>query len=185
MHGRIKIVRVGQLTGDTENGIWNMSEAWPLMLSTAKELKCLPVIKQRLDWLPLDVAARAVVDLAFQRQEEKTQQVSVYHVVNSTEQNDWEDLLRWLKEIRDESFEVVEPGIWLDKLEALESHPAKKLLWLWEKAFRNQNGMDSVELSVNRTMRASKALREFIGVDEPLTRKIWAWLEDEIAEGQS
>lgn len=42
LKGRISIVRIGQLCGDTKSGIWNVTEAWPLMLSSVEVLGALP-----------------------------------------------------------------------------------------------------------------------------------------------
>ena len=39
---RVTVARVGQLCGDTEHGIWNETEAWPLLVRTADEVGCLP-----------------------------------------------------------------------------------------------------------------------------------------------
>lgn len=38
------ILRIGQIVGDTKNGIWNTSEAIPLMIQTADTLGCLPAL---------------------------------------------------------------------------------------------------------------------------------------------
>lgn len=181
MRGRVNVVRVGQLTGDTRTGVWNMSEAWPLLLSTVKALRCLPGIAQKLDWLPLDVAGAAVVDIALGSGE---RECGVYHVVNRAPERDWGDLLRWVERVSAEEFEVVEPGVWLGRLAGLEEHPAKKLLWLWEQAFGGSaggRGNLEVRFSVDRTTEASKAFRDFGGVNEVLLGKIWAWLEEELS----
>ncbi|KAL8994606.1 MAG: hypothetical protein Q9169_005468 [Polycauliona sp. 2 TL-2023] len=61
----IAILRIGQITSDTNSGIWNTSEAYPLMLSTAPILHALPDLDYlRLDWLPVDMAAKAVLEVA-------------------------------------------------------------------------------------------------------------------------
>lgn len=38
----VTIARVGQLCGDTMHGIWNETEAWPLLVRTANEVGSLP-----------------------------------------------------------------------------------------------------------------------------------------------
>jgi len=183
MEGRIKIVRVGQLTGDTKNGIWNMSEAWPLMLSTVRELKCLPKIEQELDWLPFDIAAKAVVDISLADTEPRD---LVYHVLNSRGKSSWNDLLRWAQEFEAEKFEAVEPSVWLKKLEATKDHPAKRLLWLWEEALQTLEGgkVKRVAFSVENGAKVSEALKYFQGVDKELVRKIWLWIEEKTAQGK-
>lgn len=181
MQERVKIVRVGQLTGDTKNGVWNMSEAWPLMLSTAKVLKGLPTIDQKLDWLPLDVAAEAVVDITLR--DGARSEGNVYHVVNDSQGENWRHLLRWIESARSETLEVFVPTIWLRKLDSLEDHPAKKLLWLWRRSLcpaLGQSGKGQPEFSTERAREVSKALREFKGVNEQLVHKIWTWLESEV-----
>lgn len=42
--GRVSIARIGQLCGDTEHGVWNESEAWPLLIATTRYTGCLPVL---------------------------------------------------------------------------------------------------------------------------------------------
>ena len=73
---RITIMRVGQLSGNSQTGVWNAFEAYPLMLSTAKKeiLGCLPDLDkarraqgeraEELNWLPVDSAAQAFIEVA-------------------------------------------------------------------------------------------------------------------------
>jgi hypothetical protein len=46
------------------SGVRNMSEALPLMLTTVDTIRCLLRPKEPLSWLPLSVAAEAVVQIA-------------------------------------------------------------------------------------------------------------------------
>jgi thioester reductase-like protein len=39
---RAQIMRIGQVVGDTRHGLWNDSEAWPLVIRSALTLKTLP-----------------------------------------------------------------------------------------------------------------------------------------------
>lgn len=62
---RITIIRVGQLSADTQNGVWNASEAYPQILASAKFTDGdLPDLgnEEKLTWLPLDIAAKAFVE---------------------------------------------------------------------------------------------------------------------------
>lgn len=43
LRGRVSIARIGQLCGDTLHGVWNESEAWPLLVATSRYVQCLPV----------------------------------------------------------------------------------------------------------------------------------------------
>ncbi|KAI1007254.1 hypothetical protein K3495_g969 [Podosphaera aphanis] len=177
MAGKVKIFRVGQLTGDTEKGVWNMTEAWPLMLSTLKALGCLPKLSQPLNWLPVDVAAEAVVELALKKCPDRC---SVYHIVNKSTEKIWLDLLGWLQEFTRQKFDVVDAKHWLSKLEKLESHPAQQLLELWKAAYGGDESRDDhvpIKICTKKTERVTHALRRGV-VDKELSYKIWRWLEE-------
>ncbi|KAK0275938.1 hypothetical protein LTR35_010707 [Friedmanniomyces endolithicus] len=62
MHARV--LRIGQLSGDTKAGIWNDTEAIPLMIRSALAVGALPALDERPSWLPVDVCAEVVVALA-------------------------------------------------------------------------------------------------------------------------
>ncbi|KAL8684645.1 MAG: hypothetical protein Q9218_008201, partial [Villophora microphyllina] len=145
----IAILRVGQLTADTVKGIWNMSEAYPLILSTAPVLRALPNLPHSpLDWLPVDVAAGAVLEVAGTlpltlprtvpaessgREEEGEEVVvegcPVFHVLNPHTFPQWSDLLSVIQAASPElEIKIVSPREWLDRLEGYEGElPAKKL----------------------------------------------------------
>lgn len=181
----IVVLRIGQLTGDTQNGVWNMAEAWPLMLSTFKQLGCLPDLNESLSWLPVDVAAKAVVQIAL-RDETEQGSCPVYHLVNNATTTRWRDLLCWFQGVEGLKFEIVSPGIWMERLEGLESHPAKALLGLWRGAYgdgqRDDNGKTKVDVrfQTEKTEAVAEAMKGVRPVDEELVRKIWAWLEGEL-----
>lgn len=163
-----------------------MTEAWPLMLSTVKQLGCLPDLDETLSWLPVDVAAMAVVEIALQ-DEIVEERCPVYHLVNNATVTKWRDLLSWLKGVDGLEFEIVSPGIWMERLEGLESHPAKALLGLWRGAYGNgQEGDNSkpkadVHFKTDKTEAVAEAMKGFGLVDEELVRKIWAWMDGELA----
>ena len=68
LRDRITVIRVGQLSADTQHGIWNASEAYPQILATAK---CaggiLPDLgrEESLTWLPIDIAAKSFIEASF------------------------------------------------------------------------------------------------------------------------
>lgn len=191
--GKVNIFRIGQLTGDTENGIWNISEVWPLLLSTVDALDCLPEIKEPLNWLPLDTAAAAIVDISFDHEEnddEKDEHQShVYHLVNNDSETTWSNLLAWSLDARAKPFDIVSPTAWLEKLERYPNkHPAKNLLGLWRKSYgRQSKETDSVipvyggtAFEIVEARKRSSAMQNIPPIDQALVKKIWFWLEDEI-----
>ncbi|KAL8667754.1 MAG: hypothetical protein Q9168_007199 [Polycauliona sp. 1 TL-2023] len=159
----IAILRIGQLTSDTVTGIWNTSEAYPLILSTAPVLHALPDLgTEVLDWMPVDVAARAVVeavgsmgvnhstqnqpDTAFQElpiddergtATAKGKDCPVFHILNPSPKPHWTDLLAYITSASPSlDIQILPPREWLAKLEAYEGDlPAKKLVGLWRGAF--------------------------------------------------
>lgn len=184
--GKVNVLRIGQLTGDTQNGVWNISEAWPLMLTTIDALDCLPQLDEVLNWLPLDTAATAVIDIAFSTPQNK-KKCSLYHLINNASETKWSELLCWIAATRTKPFEVVPAEVWLAKLENFPNkHPAKNLLGMWNLVYG-----DSVEgeqekkrtKAVFSTIEAEKktdAMRTLKPVDQELVIKIWAWVEEEI-----
>lgn len=179
MSGRVKIMRVGQLTGDTKNGVWNRSEAWPLMLSAARELESLPRLDENLSWLPVDVAAQAVIDISLGSYPHQDQ--LVYHLVNNDQTVSWMDLVQWVNKQRDDDLSIVEPMVWLDKLESLDQHPAKSLLGLWRGSFKNsvdrETDRDPTIFDTRNAVSGSFCMRDVGPVDEMLVGKIWHWLQ--------
>jgi hypothetical protein len=192
----LAVVRIGQLTADTENGVWNITEAWPLMLSTVKMLGCLPALEENIDWLPVDIAAKAILQISMTYDEHQGSTCPVYHLVNNSAAPRWKDLLAWFKSMDGLEFRTVKPDIWLSKLEEVDSHPAKALLGFW----RNAYGGDYKELreeessivhkklyrkisfATEKTESVSSAIKYAKPIDEVLVKRIWAWLESEIQE---
>ncbi|KAJ9651093.1 hypothetical protein H2198_009627 [Neophaeococcomyces mojaviensis] len=69
LHGRITVVRVGQLSADSKHGVWNKSEAYPQILASSKFTDgAIPDLgdEERLTWLPVDVAAKSFVEASLE-----------------------------------------------------------------------------------------------------------------------
>lgn len=58
------VLRIGQLVGDSQHGIWNETEAWPLMFRSGVSLGVLPDLEEQVGWLPVDLAAEAIAEAA-------------------------------------------------------------------------------------------------------------------------
>ncbi|KAJ1325740.1 ribosome biogenesis protein SSF1/2 [Microdochium nivale] len=128
---KITIIRIGQLCGSTNSGVWNASEAYPLMLSTSSITSSLPRLpNQGLNWLPVDQAAAAVVEIATVQatstEDEDEKNVQVYHVLQPHLRPTWDEMLKWLSESDiGAAFTVVPPEKWLDKLNIALSGPGE------------------------------------------------------------
>ncbi|KAM0208904.1 hypothetical protein ACHAQD_011441 [Fusarium lateritium] len=74
----LKVIRLGQISGDSQHGIWNPSEAVPTMILSALTVGALPQVEPESVfrvgdaqlWIPSDVAAAAIVDLTLSKVEE-------------------------------------------------------------------------------------------------------------------
>ena len=207
LRDHIKILRIGQLCGDTQQGVWNVTEAWPLMLSSSRVTECFPDLgRERLNWLPVDIAAEAVLEFAFQKSaparimresgspnkaSSPMEPCPVYHIVNNSRETTWSDLLGWLQRL-DPKIKVVPPAQWILKLDQLqqdgEQHPALKLLDMWRK---NYGGDDSgahtqsldITFDMTETEKASPTMRNVAPIGEQHFVKIWEWLQQELDSG--
>ncbi|KAG9126234.1 hypothetical protein FRC07_004314 [Ceratobasidium sp. 392] len=61
------VVRLGQLTGDTKSGSWSTTDWVPSIVGSSVSVGCLPTLTGDVSWLPLDIAARSVVDACTSR----------------------------------------------------------------------------------------------------------------------
>jgi thioester reductase-like protein/acyl-coenzyme A synthetase/AMP-(fatty) acid ligase len=151
-----RVLRIGQLAGDTRQAVWNDTEAIALMIRSAlpSSAGCLPLLNERPSWLPVDRAAEVIEQLALffrgsdsederedEREGEREGEHDVdlaYHIVNPCTFDFARDLLPVLQaHPAMPSFEVVDTRTWLDRLGASDGgdvarNPSRKLLEFWE-----------------------------------------------------
>ncbi|KAK4611750.1 Adenylate-forming reductase Nps10 [Fulvia fulva] len=198
LEGNMSVIRVGQLSGDAVHGIWNASEAYPLMLSSTNVTNCLPDLPgESVAWLPVDLAARTFLDLLdaksqATRRNSQSPAVNVYHVLSSdTSSTTWQMLLSWLQ--GDMNFDIVSAGEWLGRLERLQvsqndgerRHPSLKLLDFWQKAYSTPTEPRGSEKTVatyehDRTKSAMPSLGDLTPVNEKYARKLGAWVRENV-----
>ncbi|KAL4921371.1 male sterility protein-domain-containing protein [Aspergillus aurantiobrunneus] len=134
-------LRIGQVSGHSKKGLWNDSEAIPLMLRSALTLKALPGLDTVCSWLPADKLASSVLEIARARSlnslDEQTDgsgtdsDDSVYNLCNPRTIT-WSAMLDALPQHGFE-FETVPFSEWLQKLRDSEArgeemvNPAVKL----------------------------------------------------------
>lgn len=201
LHTRLKdhiaVLRIGQLCGDTESGIWNVTEAWPLMLSSMQVTGSLPQLQgERLSWLPVDIAAEAVLQVSLSNTFNNTNKsaIPVFHLLNPATQATWSDLLVWLEKISP-AFSIVSPSTWISQLDNLTGeaakHPARKLLGLWKEAYCNvddaergkQKEEEEVIFSMTETKKVAPVMRDVKPISEEQFTKIWKWIDREMMMG--
>ncbi|KAF2818865.1 putative NRPS-like enzyme [Ophiobolus disseminans] len=78
------IVRIGQLSGpERAAGIWKTEEHVPALLKASQMLSAFPYLKGDFSWLPVDRAARSLVDILFYGDAAKS---AYYHLENPIRQ---------------------------------------------------------------------------------------------------
>ena len=69
----------------TEQGTWNAKEWFPSLIKSSSHLGLLPGDlgpMQVVDWIPADILAQSVVELAFEANGKKAAAAGIYHLVN-------------------------------------------------------------------------------------------------------
>ncbi|KAJ5613372.1 hypothetical protein N7510_006566 [Penicillium lagena] len=56
-------LRIGQVSGHSKKGLWNDTEALPLMIRSTLTVRALPALDQTCSWLPVDTLASIIVEL--------------------------------------------------------------------------------------------------------------------------
>ncbi|KAF2225529.1 male sterility protein-domain-containing protein [Elsinoe ampelina] len=181
----VEVVRVGQLAGPVEKGgVWNEQEWLPSIISSSGEIGKLPMNlgnMETVDWVPVDVAADVMVELALEgRVDEKLHETERwFHLVNPRTVA-WGKLWPVVKEYYKEKgreLEVVTFEEWLKALKGLpatrenaERVPGLKLMDFYEGLAAPQ-GLP--RLATEKTEATSKTLKELGPVTEDMMEQ---WL---------
>ncbi|OQE24078.1 hypothetical protein PENFLA_c010G00241 [Penicillium flavigenum] len=134
-----RVLRIGQLGGDTVGAQWNDTEAVALMFRSALTTGALPELNERPSWLPVDQCGRAISDIAMDVSGSPDLNM-VYHLVNPRTFSWKDDLLPALRQGSAlPEFEVVPPQEWLSRLATSEQDPEKnpsvKLIDFWASKY--------------------------------------------------
>ncbi|KAJ9067192.1 hypothetical protein DSO57_1002255 [Entomophthora muscae] len=93
----LDIHRVGQVSGDTENGAWNTREHISLLIKAAQVMKMVPSkLFDGVTWIPVDVAARGMVEIHYSPN--NLHNSTINHIVNPTA-TPWGNVIDHLKEL--------------------------------------------------------------------------------------
>jgi carbohydrate kinase (thermoresistant glucokinase family) len=123
---KARVLRVGQIVADTVHGVWNDTEAIPLIMQSAMTVGALPKLQESPSWTPVDVVAKAVSEIAL------SDAGSIVANVTNARTFSWtNDLIPALREAGLQ-FDAVEPKEWVKRLadssDDVFSNPPKKLL---------------------------------------------------------
>jgi thioester reductase-like protein len=182
------IVRAGQLAGPSAHAggaAWNRHEWLPTIVHTSKVMKKLPRQlgnMERIDWVCMDTAAGAVIDIATAMHSEGDA-AQVYHLANprtTTWSQMYPAIQAFFEQESGNDIEVVEFDAWVDELASIpptkenaERVPGLKLLDFYQ-GLRLSSGLSTPALETRRTEGVSRTLRDSSAVDETVIKK---WLE--------
>ena len=197
LHTCSSIARVGQLAGPVNGiGVWNATEWFPSLVISSCHTGALPASLgpafDNIDWLPIDLLAGILVELAVGR---SSKAQNVYHLVNpqklqwNTMRTTVADAISqfskktveivpcdyWLAEVRkamESEVSRLESANEADLDSALRLNPAAKLLDFYEQIFGTADGLVS-ELELKETLECSDQLR---GMQDLQTSWIQRWV---------
>ncbi|KAK7031412.1 L-aminoadipate-semialdehyde dehydrogenase [Favolaschia claudopus] len=161
------VFRIGQMVGDSVNGVWNETEG--------KELTLFHLTyHQHPSWLPVDYAGKAVAEVVLSSHSPKS--ATVYHIVNPNTSASWNDILTSLREAR-LNFETVDRAEWLQRLAKSNSdgqkNPTIKLLPFFQARYGNAYRRPMVFLTDN-TIKAAPSIHASPPISPDLVSK---WVE--------
>ncbi|GAA87321.1 NRPS-like enzyme [Aspergillus luchuensis] len=200
---RTVLARVGQVAGAVHApGLWNRTEWFPSLVVSSLHVGALPdtlgPALDRIDWMPIDLLAEVLVDLAVRDDEDSAgDAVRVYHPVNLHPRN-WTDLRpevaaalattagkavqtvafrEWVLRVR-KDLETAGAGAHLTEsqlLKVLARNPAAKLLEFFE-GIMGQEGRENV-LDTRDTAARSERLRAVESMQAEWVRKwVGEWI---------
>ncbi|TVY93810.1 Adenylate-forming reductase [Lachnellula willkommii] len=189
-----KVLRVGQIVGDSAVGIWNTTEAIPLMIQSAVTMGALPALDETPSWLPVDIVARTVLDITkinsnadVPSSSSSTSELHnpsiIYNLQNPKTFHWTTDLLPALRDAGLE-FETVDQREWVQRLRDSDpdpkTNPTRKLLDFFAEKYDNEKmGRKGLVFATQKTEEASGTLRGgFDVIGSGLVRKmVQQWLK--------
>ncbi|KAI3323034.1 acetyl-CoA synthetase-like protein [Xylariaceae sp. AK1471] len=199
----VTVVRVGQVAGSSQQGgVWNRAEWLPSLVVSSLHLGCFPENLgpqfSEIDWIPSDLLAEAVVDLAAKPTEEKASPGTAVFNLRNPSTTTWDKLLPAIVKASSKGqdqarqSEIVSPSAWVDRLQqsvvavnegdesdvaaAAVANPAIKLLDFYQKSLWGSNSTTaSRPMSVEHAVQASPTLRGMPAVGVEWMRK---WVDE-------
>jgi thioester reductase-like protein len=171
-----KVLRIGQVAGDTRFGIWNTSEAVPMMLKSASTIGSLPMLDEWCSWLPVDTVATIISDIALKAKSA----CGVFNIVNPKSFHWTWDLLLLLREIGAQ-FKVEDRREWVRRLRSMSDpvkNPPYKLIDFFEAKYGKDALIRPVVYASDKTMAASPALKHVPALDQRMVAKAIQYILD-------
>ena len=146
-------IRVGQLSGSRINGAWNVTDWFPMMVKSGEATGCLPMRNDDVSWLPTDVAAQVVFELAM------TESLpAIAHTVHQRPL-EWSEVIGPIAESI--GVQVVPYDKWIAEVEKkldIAKNPAIKLLAYYKAKTPTQAAAGKVVIETEKTAALSPTL---------------------------
>lgn len=159
-----RVLRVGQIIADTNHGIWNASEAIPMIFQTAETINALPLLDDVLSWTPVDTVASSIIEATL-----SSEAAEVMNVTNPT-LNHWTQDLLPLLEQAGLTFEALPKREWLARLRASNPdptiNPPVKLLSFFANKYDNDLPARVLLYDTKKCQSAAPSLRNAAGMTQ-------------------
>ncbi|KAK0493925.1 L-aminoadipate-semialdehyde dehydrogenase [Armillaria luteobubalina] len=166
----VSVLRIGQMAGDSVHGVWNETEAWPLMFKSADTIGALPLVDENPSWLPVDFAGKSILEVVLNTTKPA---MAVYHIVNPNRSAHWKNILGGL-EASGMSFERVDKNDWVERLaksdEDGKTNPTIKLLPFFRMRYGRSHRKPMVFLT-EETTKIAPILKKAPAVNIELVAK--------------
>ncbi|KAG1862520.1 L-aminoadipate-semialdehyde dehydrogenase [Suillus subalutaceus] len=178
---RAGVLRIGQMVGDSQNGVWNETEAISLIIKCADTIGILPNLEESVSWLPVDYAAKVILDLVnIPPQHLPLGECPVWNVIHPKFVQ-WTSILSSLQH-SGLKFKALPRHEWMKALRASPidevNNPSRKLLTFFENKYGQEELTTRYPLLTVETEKASKSLRSAPIADVGLVGKwVAAWRE--------
>lgn len=162
-----RVLRIGQIVADTTHGIWNDTEAIPLMLQAATTIGSIPKLDEAPRWLPVNTVATTIVDISLS----STSQ-AVLNVVNPQTFHWTRDLIPCLHSAG-LSFDEVGQREWIRRLRASNPDPSENPTIKLLEFFASKYDNDAVKRkSMSYTTKAAEALSPALASTPQLSQEL-------------
>ncbi|KAG0340468.1 hypothetical protein BG004_006392 [Podila humilis] len=186
----VKIVRVGQIAGDREHGVWsNATEMNALLTCAPTTVHAVPSsgVTQVVDWIPVDDVANALLEFAL----DTSRSTCVYNLVNPKTIS-WSEFIEILRRaLPATQFEVLPYSQWVERLSKdLESgekdedikqrNPFFELIPFLQQSVPREDGKPmqekALEMVTHAAQRDSSVIRNLPAIDDALVcRYLRSW----------
>ena len=167
----MNIYRVGQISGDTQNGVWNTGEMTSMMIyAGAGLLKKMPNVGEDVNWIPVDICSASLVDLALKSSFQTTipDNERVYHLLNPYSIT-YDEYLTSLR-TAGLTFDTVPPKSFIDAISttADATNPLIKLLPFFEQSFNEKGILELSKYETTKTTGKCEILKNCSPIDSNL-----------------